>query len=259
MDIDRRKVLAGSFCLALGSWVETTAFDLRPGTVASKESTSWHPLTRSLLERAQKASAIDGRDNTASIERHIRDVAKAQGRTEPLVIKWLADPRDASDYLSRLGLHELLQMDEPQLWYRARLQAPFDDDLLNSAAVLGSRIAKIVRSAEHDRALMAPKLLSKARAMAEHASAEEIFEVRAVAAQIGWLETCVPIVAAQAVTDVELFLSLGVSDSIPHQLRMFEAYELGLLATWETADAVICLPRIVQTRLAGRSEIFQTC
>lgn len=119
MDIDRRKVLAGSLCLALGSWIETTAVDRRPGAVAIKESTSWHPLTRSLLERAQEASAIDGRDNSASIERHLRDVAKAQGRTEPLVIKWLADPRDAFDYLSRLGLHELLQMDEAQLWYRA--------------------------------------------------------------------------------------------------------------------------------------------
>ena len=86
--------------------------------------------------------------------------------------------------------------------------------------------------------LMAPKLLSKARVMAENASAEAVFKVRAVAAQIGWLETCIPVVAAQAVTDIELFLSSGASEeSIHHQLRVFEVYELGLLATWETPTA----------------------
>jgi len=78
--------------------------------------------------------------------------------------------------------------------------------------------------------------------MAENASAETVFKVRAVAAQIGWLETCIPVVAAQAVTDVELFLSSGASkESIHHQLNVFEVYELGLLATWETQDAVICV------------------
>ena len=119
-----------------------------------------------------------------------------------------------------------------------------DDDRLDSAAVLGSRIAGLVRSEEHDKALMAPKLLSKARVMAENASAEAVFKVRAVAAQIGWLETCIPVVAAQAVTDIELFLSSGFSEeTIHHQLRVFEAYELGLLATWETPDAIICVPR----------------
>lgn len=98
---------------------------------------------------------------------------------------------------------------------------------------------------------MAPKPLSKARVMAEHASGEEIFEVRAVAAQIGWLETCVPIVAAQAVTDVELLLSSGASkQSIHHQLNVFDAYELGLLAMWETPDAVICVPRCKHGRPA---------
>jgi hypothetical protein len=73
------------------------------------------------------------------------------------------------------------------LWRRARPQMSVDDDRLNSAAVLGGWIAGLVRSAGHDNALMAPKLLSKAR-VAENASAEAVFEVRAVAAQIGWLE-----------------------------------------------------------------------
>jgi hypothetical protein len=91
---------------------------------------------------------------------------------------------------------------------------------------------------------MAPKLLSKARVMAENASADTVFKVRAVAAQIGWLETCMPVVAAQAVADVELFLSAGVPEkSIDHQLRAFEAYELGLLATWQTPGAIVCVAK----------------
>ena len=206
----------------------------------------WHPFTRSLLDRARQASSVDGRANTAPIERLIHQEILTQGYANPPVIKWLAEPSDAFDYLSRLGLPELLQMDLARLWRRARPQVHVDDDRLKSAAVLESRIARLVRSAEHDEALMAPKLLSKARAMVESASAEAVFKVRAVAAQIGWLETCMPVVAAQAVTNIELFLSSGFSESdevIHHQLMMFEAYELGLLATWETPGVVICVPR----------------
>jgi len=48
--------------------------------------------------------------------------------------------------------------------------------------------------------------------------------------------------AAQAVANVELLLSSGVpkeSMEIDHQLMVFETYERGLLATWETPDALI--------------------
>ena len=106
-----------------------------------------------------------------------------------------------------------------------------------------------MRASEYDRVLMAPKLLSKARVMAETTSADTVFKVRAVAAQIDWLETCIPAVAAQAVTDIELLLSSHTPrESIHHQLKVFEAYELGLLATWETPNAVIiCVPRPIAT------------
>lgn len=72
------------------------------------------------------------------------------------------------------------------------------------------------------------------------------WSVISAAAQIGWLETCIPVGTAQAITNIELDLSTGVSkEAIHHQLRVFEAYELGLLlATWETTNAIICLPRI---------------
>jgi hypothetical protein len=95
---------------------------------------------------------------------------------------------------------------------------------------------------------MAPKLLAKSKAIAGNASAEAVFEVRAVGAQIGWLETSIPMAAVEAVANVELFLSSGFSEHdepVHHQLRGFEAYELGLLATWETPSAVICVPRLI--------------
>ena len=70
---------------------------------------------------------------------------------------------------------------------------------------------------------MAPKLLSKARVMAENASADAVFKVRAVVLDIGWLEICIPVVAAQAVADIELLLSFGVpEESIQRELRVLE-------------------------------------
>jgi hypothetical protein len=52
--------------------------------------------------------------------------------------------------------------------------------------------------------------------------------------------------AAQAVSKLELLLSAGMSEcsvAIVNQFRVFESYEHGLLATWETPDALICVPR----------------
>lgn len=120
-------------------------------------------------------------------------------------------------------------MGTASLWSRAGLRSLSTIDRSNSSAVLGGIVADIVGAAEHDRALMAPKLLSKSRVMATNASAEAIFEVRAVAAQIGWLETCMPIAAAPAVANVDLFLSAGFSERdepVHHQLRVFEATSL---------------------------------
>jgi hypothetical protein len=71
--------------------------------------------------------------------------------------------------------------------------------------------------------------------------------VRAVSAQIGWLETSMAEAAAQAVANVELILSPETpadSVAIDNQFRVFESYEHGLLATWETPDALICVPRL---------------
>ena len=45
----------------------------RPGWL---EEVPWHPFTRSLLDRALRASLVDGRANTALIERLIHKKSK---------------------------------------------------------------------------------------------------------------------------------------------------------------------------------------
>jgi hypothetical protein len=59
-----------------------------------------------------------------------------------------------------------------------------------------------------------------------------------------------PVTAAQAVAEIELFLSAGFAEHdelIYHQLKVFEAFELGLLATWETPDTMVCVPVTVRS------------
>jgi hypothetical protein len=97
---------------------------------------------------------------------------------------------------------------------------------------------------------MAPRLIAKSKAMAGNKSPQAVFDVRAVAAQIGGLETSMPAAAAQAVADIQLLVSSGFSERDErayHQLRVFETFELGLLATWETPDALICVSRPIAT------------
>jgi hypothetical protein len=75
----------------------------------------------------------------------------------------------------------------------------------------------------------------------------KLFSVRAVSSQIGWLETSLPAVATEAICEVEALLCSGASpesDGVRDRLVAFEAYEQGLLATWETPDEIICVPRV---------------
>jgi hypothetical protein len=241
MKIDRRNLLWATAGLAMTKLFGRCSS--QAGLVGSNEF-PWHPFTRSLLDRARQASLVDGRTNTALIERFIHQEVVTQGYANPPCYK-MADPFDAIAYLSGLGLDEMLQVANAQLWRRTGPAVDVDEDRLNSATVLGGMIGDTVRASDYDRLLMAPKLLSKAGVIAENVSAEAVFNVRAVAAQIGWRETCIPVVAVQAITDVERLLSSGApKELIHHQLNVFEAYELGLLATWEAPDAIVCVPRI---------------
>jgi hypothetical protein len=85
-----------------------------------------------------------------------------------------------------------------------------DDDHLNSAAVLGSRIAKLACRKNCQRS-GAPKLLSKARLMDENASGKSSFLRQSRCSSDRLLETSLPGAAAQAVTDIGLFWSSGAS------------------------------------------------
>ena len=96
---------------------------------------------------------------------------------------------------------------------------------------------------EHGRGLLPPKLSYKAQAIASQSFPESVLQARAVAAEIGWIETSLPGAAADAIRAVEHLLSAGHAEGsmeICHQLRAFEAFEHGLLATWETPDALVC-------------------
>jgi hypothetical protein len=248
MDIDRRKLLAGSARLALTELVRpVSARGVSLDTAELSGAFQWHPFIRLLLDRARRAH---GPADKTGIERIIREVDTVKTNTNPLVIKWLADPSCAFEYLSGLGLDRLLEMDGTSLWSRAGRQRPTDDRTLKSwRRVPHEVLADIFNVEEHDRALMAPKLIAKSPATTGNASAEAVFKVRAIAAQIGWLETCMPIAAAQAVANIELFLAAGVSEHnelVSHQLRVFETNELGLLATWEM-PLFVCLGRLLSS------------
>jgi hypothetical protein len=203
-------------------------------------------LTQSLLARARTIGCGRCVPNRAKAERTIRQFADASGWTKPLVIKWKDTPTDAFDHLRRFGLDALLDMGTSSFWRRAQPPAPRDEDAFERAFEVRMAANGLLSVDERDRALMAPKLLAKSRAISANRSDEEIFKTRAVSAQIGWLETSMAEAAAEAVSNVELLLSTGASDSsvaIDNQLMTFGAHEHGLLATWETPDALICLRR----------------
>ena len=91
---------------------------------------------------------------------------------------------------------------------------------------------------------MAPKLSAKSDAVARGASAGAIFEVRAVAAQKGWLETSLPAAAVDALCKRRNAALLGVLrtlEPIYHQLLVFQACVHGLIATWEMPVELLCV------------------
>jgi hypothetical protein len=244
MDIDRRKLLIGTAFAALGSLgVGASSNSLPPDIPGSGQ---WHPLTRSLLERSRRANRCCDAPDKAMVERTIRQFAQASGSAKPPVIKWMDTATDAFDHLSRLGLDAVLDMGTTRFWRRVQPLISRDVHALDCALEVRTIANELLGVDEQDRLLMAPKLRAKSAAMSASASDEEVFRVRAVSSQIGWLETSMADAAAEAVFNVELLLCAGASDTsvaIDHQLKVFESYESGLQATWETTDALICVPR----------------
>jgi hypothetical protein len=152
-------------------------------------SEGWHPLTRSLLERARRIGpGLDAPDR-AVVERTIRRFSDASGWTKPLVIKWMDSPTDAFEHLSRIGLDALLNMGTASFWRRNQSVTSHDEKAFERAFEARMLANELLGLEHHDRVLMAPKLLAKSRARSANLSNEETFRVRAVSSQIGWLET----------------------------------------------------------------------
>jgi hypothetical protein len=242
MEIDRRRLLTTAACAAFTgmtrpAWSLSTEAELPaagPG----------HPLTSSLLDRADRIATAVRTVEKRSIERALRRVAEGAGYDRSLAIKWLPDPAEAVDYLNRLGLDALLSMESTKFWHVPGLVRPFDGEAFDRAFDVRCRSADILRVEENDHALMVPKLSAKSSAVAKGASPPELFVIRAKLAQIGWLETSWAAAAANAIFEIEFALQAGEAEDcrlIDHQLRVFEAHEAGLLATWETPAEMICV------------------
>jgi hypothetical protein len=246
MEIDRRQVLVGTVCGALTGAIGRSG--VSPSLAEPVSGTDdWHHLTRYLLERARNIGRGRCAPDRAMVERTIRQFADASGWTKPLVIKWMDTPACAFNHLGRFSLDALLDMGSARFWRRAQPPVSPDEETFERAFEVRMTANELLGVEGHDRTLMAPKLLAKAKVMSSKVSDEELLRVRCVSAQIGWLETSLAEAAAQAVANVELLLSSRVpkeSMEIDHQLMVFEMYERGLLATWETPDALICVIQV---------------
>ena len=209
MEIDRRQVLLGTACSALADAVGGRGASPNPVEPDVPSTEGWHPLTRSLLERARKGDPGRRGLQISQVERGIQDQAEAHGWAKPPVIKWQPGASEAFDDLSQRGLQALLRLGFASFWHGAGPSVPFDEQALDRVFDLRQLVADTLRVEDYDRAMMRPKLLAKSRTTQSHASAEARFEVRAVAAQIGWLETSLPSLAADAIVNIELLLSLG--------------------------------------------------
>lgn len=160
------------------------------------------------------------------------------------VVPVFAAPARAFQHLCWYPLDELAQMPTAQLWPFPPPVLAATEDAEERSVGLYLQAVRVLRAEEHARALMAPKLSYKARAVASHSRPEQVLEARAFAAEIGWIETSLPGAAAGAIRAVEDLLSAGHAEGsmeICHQMKAFEAFERGLLATWETPDELVCL------------------
>ena len=242
MDIDRRRLLATVAGAGLTGFIGAHRRIPPAGECEGSVFLQCHPLTRSLLDRARMA---EERPDRLRVERTVSELADAQGRAVRPVIKWMESPTDAFEHLSRHGLDALLDMESASFWrWAARPPALPDEETYELAFEVRMLANEILGVESHDRALMAPKLLAKSEAVSANLSDKDAFQVRAVSAQIGWLETSLAEAAAQAISNVELLLRTGASEgsmAIDHQLMVFESYEHGLVATWETPGALICV------------------
>ena len=238
MKIGRRELLAGAAGLGLATVVGPVGAIPSGAEDAAPLGRRWRPLTRSLLNRAARQ-----RLDRPRVERIVHEVAGERGRP---VIKWMDTPGRAFEHLRQYPLDELAQMPTAQFWPFAPIILAEDGDAEECSTKLYLHATQVLRVEEHGRTLLAPKLSYKAQVIASQSFPDQVHEARSAAAEIGWIETSLPGAAAGAIRAVEDLLSAGHAESsmeICHQLMVFGAFEHGLLATWETPGALVCVQR----------------
>lgn len=201
-------------------------------------------MVEAILDRTRNASGGQKPDRDLIEDTIKRRVEATAYKVAP--VKWLETAADAHAYLSDQGLEALLRADVTRFWRfdeSAVLQRGFD--YLESAYDAQGEAEGIFRVDEREADVSAPKQRAKARAIASNISTQDVFHTRAVSSQIGWLETVISRAAAYSIYQMELLLSSGISGdsaSIGHLLGVIDAFERGLLATWETSDELVCVP-----------------
>ena len=236
MGIDRRRFLTGGLAIA-GLAVLPGKHPVADFISADDLAAIFglHPFTVSLLERV--AGARSAMDRSRSSGSSVNAPSTSATDCHPM-----PGPQAALDHLSRHGLTNLLQMENAAFWRQSGCPE-MDEEILDRWCAISRLANDVLRPDEHDRALMAPKLMAK---QSPSANPDAAFEFRVFAAQIGWLETSIPDVTVEALCRVEVLLSQGLSETsglVHHQLEIIQAYQHGLLATWETPAELICVPR----------------
>ena len=175
------------------------------------------------------------------VERIAHEVAEEHGRP---VIKWMDTPARAFRHLCRYPLNELAQMPIARFWPAPQLGPVQEYAELERSLDLYVLANRLLGVEDHCGELLGARLDFRARLTGASPVPAAVFKARVLAAEIGWIETSLPAVAARAIRAVEDLLSAGYAESsmeICHQLRVFEAFERGLLATWETPKELVCL------------------
>jgi hypothetical protein len=161
-----------------------------------------------------------------------------------------SDPAEAFDYLSRYGHRALVEMPTTTFWHGLRSELTNDEQACERTFDLRRLASEILRVDEHDRVLMAPKITAKGAAglggrRPTLPSKLGVSPPRSAGSRL----PCQP--AVKALCEIEVLLASGRADGskqIHHQLKVFQAWEHGLLATWEAPAELICVRRVESMR-----------
>lgn len=151
MDLDRRQALL-AFAMTL-----VTGRTRAEAAPSNGEVAECHELTRSLIERARRASTATNRVDADTIERLVHRMADRAAIDSPPVIKWMPSSADAFDHLRKLDLSDL-GTSLAALWRVRRSCLPYNEDAFERSFRVRQLASEILRPDEHDLILMAPKL-----------------------------------------------------------------------------------------------------